>query len=246
MLDLHTLARLIITSLLLVSPTHGFPLWPNTTIPSAFPTACSSPSSTSTAEVAPTCRIFYPTSYRVMNSRYPTWDQTPLHGDRDFFMLLRQRADTFQVATQVQFDGLEDAAPPDSKSSCRLQLQLPEKDMQTIMGPAPVVDVYQVARQVDAAASWSTYEPTVAANSNGSVPAPAVFGSINGSLAAQATMWNQSAGLVDVGTTLCNETLTWQIGMAIDGGDEVNYWDFVGTDPPFNPVQGFRVTTGCS
>ncbi|KAK7181666.1 hypothetical protein DPSP01_012736 [Paraphaeosphaeria sporulosa] len=245
MLSLHTLANLIVTSLLLAPPTTALPLWPNNTTPAAVPTACSSPTSNPTAEIAPACQSFYPTSYRIMNSRYPTWDQTPLHGNQDFVMLLRQRADTFQVATQVQFDGLGDVAPPNSSSTCRLQFQLPAKDMQTVLGPAPVVDVYQVEREAGSPASWSTYEPALAASSNGSISAPRLFGSINGSLAAQETAWNQSVGLVDVGTTFCNATLTWQMGMAIDGGDEVNYWDFIGVDPPFNPVQGFRVITGC-
>lgn len=117
--------------------------------------------------------------------------------------------------------------------------------MQTVLGPAPVVTVYQVAREAGAPAYWFSYEPTVATMSNGSVPAPAVFGTVNGSPLAQETTWNLTQGLMEVGATQCNQTLTWQVGMAGNGGEEVNYWDFVGVDPPYNPVQGFRVVTGC-
>lgn len=245
MLDLHTLANLLAISFLLAPRTSALPLWPNITTPDAPATACSTPTHSPTLATKPTCQIFYPSSYRVMNSRYPAWDQTPLHSAQDFFMLLRQRTDTFQVATQVQFDGLGDAAPPNSSRTCRLQFQLPAKEMQTVLGPAPVVNVYQVAREAGAPASWSTYGPVLAANSSGSVPPPAVFGTVDGAPTSQERAWNQTAGLVDVGTTQCNETLTWHMGMAVDGGEEVNYWDFIGVDPPFNPVQGFRVVMGC-
>jgi hypothetical protein len=233
MLDLHTLANLVITGSLLTSPSTAHPLWANDTAPAGNPTACSAPS----PSPAPSCQTLYPSEYRVMNSRYPTWDQTPLHGQKDFFMLLRQRADTFQVATQVQFDGLQDAVPPNS--TCRLQFQLPAKDMQNTQGKAPIFNVYQVAREAGTPATWNMYEPVAA---NASV---AVFGLVNGTADAQARTWNQTRGLVDIGGTQCNGTLTWQMGMAFEGGEEVNYWDFLGVDPPLNPVQGFRVVTGC-
>ncbi|KAF2448162.1 hypothetical protein P171DRAFT_207096 [Karstenula rhodostoma CBS 690.94] len=230
MLDLHTLANLLIVSFLLAPPTAASPLWPNTTTPAAPPTACSTP----------TCQTFYPTSYSILNSRYPTWDQTPLHGNQDFFMLLRQRADTFQVATQVQFSLPVDNGTENSSSTCILQFQLPSKDMQTVLGPAPVVNVYQVTREAGVPATWDTYEPA----RNASVLVP-VFGAVNGSVEAQQRIWNQTGGLIDVGAGECNGTLTWQMGMAFEGGDGVNYWDFVGVEPPFSPVQGFRVVTGC-
>ncbi|KAL1605106.1 hypothetical protein SLS60_004649 [Paraconiothyrium brasiliense] len=175
-----------------------------------------------------------------MNSRYPSWEQAPLHGQKDFFMLLRQRADTFQVATQVQFSNLQDNVPPDSK--CLLQFQLPTKDTQNTLGTQPIFNVYQVAREAGVPAMWNTYEPAVIAVKNGTVP---VFGQVNGTLEAQQRTWNETAGLVEIGATDCNGTLTWQMGMAYDGGAEVNYWDFLGVDPPLNPVQGLRVITGC-
>lgn len=235
MLDLTTLAKLVTASLLLTSPVKAHPHLSN----ESAPTACNATSSSATI-APPTCQTFYPTEYRVMNSRYPAWDQSPLHSQKDFFMLLRQRSDTFQVTTQVQFTGLQ-VIPPENenKTTCYLQLQLPTKEMQVLLGTQPIFNVYQVEREASVPASWNTYALAV----NSSLP---VFGAmVNGTLEAQGRAWNETGGLVDIGGTRCNETLTWQMGLAFDGGDEVNYWDFIGVSPPVNPVQGFRVVMGC-
>ncbi|KAJ4294034.1 hypothetical protein N0V90_007723 [Kalmusia sp. IMI 367209] len=175
-----------------------------------------------------------------MNSRYANWDQSPLHGQKDFFMLLRQRDDTFQVATQVQWADLAPQVPPNS--SCRLQLQLPTNDMQTTAGAEPIFNLYQVERAAGAAATWNTYEARNATSGSQVVP---VFGQVNGTAAAQEQQWNVTGGIYDIGATACNDTLTWQMGMAFNGGDVVNYWDFLNVAPPATPIQGFRLLNGC-
>lgn len=238
MLSHTTIAYLVAIALLHTHPTTSRPLWPNTTSPNA----CTP--SPPAAAAAPPCPTLYPSEYRIMNSRYPSWDQTPLHAQKDFFMLLRQRPDTFQVATQVQFytpatnttNSTTAALPPNS--TCTLQLQLPPADMQTTAGAEPIFDVYQVSREAGRPASWDTYEKGY----NSSMD---VFGRVNGTREAQERAWEEDGGLVGVGSTACNETLTWQIGMAFEGGAEVNYWDWVDVQMPFTPARGFRVLVGC-
>ena len=195
MFTIPVLAKLITTALLFNLPAKSRPLWSNAT----DPTACVDATPSSTAVTLPLCTTLYPSEYRVMNSRYPSWDQSPLHGDKNFFMLLRQRDDTFQVASQVQFytpnttnacNISESSFPPDSV--CRLQFQLPNPELQTVVGPEPVFNVYQVEREAGAPAFWNTYD----AGFNSSVP---VFVRVNGTLKAQEQMRNISKGLLDLG-----------------------------------------------
>ena len=110
--------------------------------------------------------------------------------------------------------------------------------MENLLGPEPIFNLYQVEREAGVPANWNTYE-------RGHNESLAVFGQVNGTLEAQARARNETGGLLEIGETACNETLTWQMGMAFDGGQEVNYWDFINVEPPLNPVQGFRVVTGC-
>lgn len=235
---IQRLAALIAIGLF-ISPTSSLPTYPNTTTPSAC-SLNSTNMTASTVAMAPLCQTFYPTEYRVMNSRYPTYDESPLHSNKNFFMLLRQRNDTFQVATQIQWSGLAAQIPPNT--TCTLQFQLPTADMQTTAGTEPIFDVYQVEREAGVAATWNTYDPWTNVT-NGTTSS--VFGRVNGTAAAQSDQWNQTGGLYEVGVTDCNDTLTWQMGMAFNGGEEVNYWDFVGVAPPASPIQGFRLLNGC-
>lgn len=184
--------------------------------------------------ISTTCRIYYP-ELRVMNSQYPSYDDSPLHGATDFFMLLRQRADTFQIATRVQFTGI--SLGPDA--SCSLVLQLAAHDLQKVLGPSPVFNVYQVEREAGSAAMWDTYE---ARNFTETLP---MFGQVNGTEPARYMQWKYHGGLYQIGNAKCNDTLTFQMGMAFDGGDQVNYWDFTNVAPPETPVQGFRLMAGC-
>lgn len=238
MLSIQTLANAIVVGLLLTSPTTALPWAGNTTNPTAWANSTTSP----TLPTALPCQTLYPSEYRVMNSRYPGWDQSPLHNQMNFFMLLRQLDSTFQVASQVQFftPGDPNSTLPllAPNSTCHLQLQLPQPDMQTTTGPEPIFNVYQVEREAGVSAFWNSYEP----GHNASVP---VFAQVNGTTEALAEQWNKTNGLVDIGATRCNETLTWQMGMAFNGGAQVNYWDFIDVAPPLNPIQGFRVLTGC-
>lgn len=110
--------------------------------------------------------------------------------------------------------------------------------MQTTAGAEPIFDVYQVSREAGRPASWDTYE-------KGYNSSTEVFGRVNGTREAQERAWEEDGGLVGIGSTKCNETLTWQMGMAFDGGAEVNYWDWVDVQMPFTPARGFRVVVGC-
>lgn len=186
--------------------------------------------------VAPSCQTLYPSEYRIMNSRYPHWDLSPMHGRNDMFMLLRQRDETFQVATQLQFAHVA----TEHNSTCHLHLQLPDAALQTIAGPQPVFNIYQVEREAGSLATWDMYEAK-----NLTEKEPPVFGQVNGTQAARDEQWKTHGGLIDIGPTRCNETLTFQMGMAFNGGDDVNYWDFINVAPPASPIGGFRVVTGC-
>ncbi|KAK3214229.1 hypothetical protein GRF29_28g2443496 [Pseudopithomyces chartarum] len=157
MLSISALAYLIATGLLLTSPTASLPLWTNTTSPAntTFPAICR------LSAAALPCQTLYPSEYRVMNSRYPIYNQSPLHGQKEFFMLLRQRASTFQVASQVQFftpnNSFNSSFPPNA--TCKLQIQLPAHDMQNTLGAEPIFNVYQVERGAGVPATWQTLLP---------------------------------------------------------------------------------------
>jgi hypothetical protein len=53
-------------------------------------------------------------------------------------------------------------------------------------------------------------------------------------------------GVAAINEAQCNETLTFQMGMAFNNINGVpNYWSFVQATPPAWPEQGFRMVWGC-
>lgn len=202
------LLELLTTSHLLVTQGLACPPYPFSNItlnnagtaaatagPTAGPTALTIP----TAAPASLCQTAYPADIRQMNSLFPTYEFPPT----TWFNVLRQTNDVFQVATQIQFQGL-----PNNSSTCQLELELPHLDMTTVLGPSPLITVYQVKREAGAPASWDLYEGDTGNNTN---KATDVFGKVNGDPKALSAT-RENGGLTVVGTALCNETLTFQMG----------------------------------
>lgn len=107
-------------------------------------------------------------------------------------------------------------------------------------GPQPILSIYQVARAPGNIATWSSYEPA-----NLSLHNPLHVGEVNGSAWEQYRIFKYFNGYYDAASVPCNETLTFQIGMAHEGGELlVNSWQFVNTNPPLTPVQGFKIWAG--
>lgn len=178
------------------------------------------------------CQRIYPSDLTVVNSRYPDYDVAHLHDAKRFFMLRRQTLGEGEIATRVQFQGLPSAV---LNKTCRLEFVLPNPELQKIQGTNPSFNIYQVEREADAVATWKTYE------SNGGA---GFFGRVNGELEALERT-RSVGGVAAVNETACAETLTFQMGMAYDGSGLPNYWDFLNTEPPAYPVQGFRIVYGC-
>ncbi|KAF2686415.1 hypothetical protein K458DRAFT_364249 [Lentithecium fluviatile CBS 122367] len=231
----------LLPTTLTTNPYYPYPNGTNSTNPtSPSASGTSVPTPTLSPIPIPPCQTFYPTDLRILNSRYPNFDMSPLHGRDNMFMLLRQLPSTFQIATQVQFTlGPVSPSTYSPNATCHLHLALPLTSTQTIAGPQPIFNLYQVAREAGSLATWDMFEAR-----NVSGWEPAVFGQVNGTAEARDTQWATQGGLYDIGPTRCNETLTWQAGMAFDGGEEVNYWEFINVRPPASPEQGFRVVTG--
>jgi hypothetical protein len=236
-----TMLTTLLTHITLFSSTLATAYYPypnatnqtNTTYPTG--TAYNPPIPTNSPINIP-CQTYYPSELRILNSRYPDFDVSPLHGRNNMFMLLRQLSTTFQIATQVQFQLGSDTPP---NATCHLHMQLPTTETQSIAGPLPVFNLYQVEREAGVTVTWNMFEAK-----NLSEWEPKVFGQVNGTQEARDQQWALKGGVYDIGPALCNETLTWQMGMAFDGGEEVNYWDFFNVAPPASPSQGFRVVTG--
>ena len=191
--------------------------------------SCPYPNTTANATQTPTtktCETAYPSELRLMNSHYPANESAPSR----FFMLLRQSEDIFRVATQVQFQSL-----PKTAYGCQLEMVVPDPNFTNVYGPKPLINVYTVERDVGSGASWNTYE------GDDGIP---VFGTVNGDpeVLKETRKWG---GVVIVNTVECNETLTFQMGMAFPPGALVNYWDFINVNPPATPVQGWRVVHSC-
>jgi hypothetical protein len=184
---------------------------------------------TQTSAAKAVCQTAYPSSLQMLNSRYPNSSYAPTH----FFMLARQASDTLQVAMQMQFTGL-----PPNITCCRLDLVLAAPDFGTIRGPQPIFDVFGVEREINAPATWETYE----GDANGTQAK--VFGTVNGQ-SNKLEEVRKGNKTVTVGSRKCNDTLTFQLGMKFDGGQEVNYWDFTDVAPPAVPVQGWRIVHSC-
>ena len=178
------------------------------------------------------CQRIYPSDLTVVNSRYPDYDVGHLHDANRFFMLRRQTLGEGEIATRVQFRGIPSAA---LNKTCRLEFVLPDPDLQKIQGTNPSFNVYQVDREADTIATWNTYKGNDGAD---------LFGRVNGEQEALETT-KSVGGVAAVNETACAETLTFQMGMAYDGEDLPNYWEFSNVAPPAWPVQGFRIVYGC-
>ncbi|KZM22275.1 uncharacterized protein EKO05_0011369 [Ascochyta rabiei] len=178
------------------------------------------------------CQRVYPSDLTIVNSRYPDYGVGHLHNTTLFFMLRRQILGEGEIATRVQFQGLPSAA---SNKTCRLEFVLPNEKLQKMQGTNPSFDIYQVQGDADAIATWNTYKGSEGVS---------LFGRINGeSEALEKT--RGVGGIAAVNETVCAETLTFQMGMAYDGGNLPNYWDFPNVAPPAWPIQGFRIVYGC-
>lgn len=178
------------------------------------------------------CQRVYPSDLTVVNSRYPDYDIDHLHQAKSFFMLRRQSPGEGEIATRVQFHGLPSK---ESHKTCRLELVLPSEELQKISGTNPSFNIYQVERELDEIATWNNYKGNDGAD---------FFGRVNGEPEALVRT-RGVGGVAAVNETACSETLTFQMGMAYDGGELPNYWEFSNVAPPASPVQGFRIVYGC-
>ncbi|PSN73994.1 hypothetical protein BS50DRAFT_5625 [Corynespora cassiicola Philippines] len=218
---------ILATLLPLALARHPHTVQNETTSTTAPAPACSATAKT----LPPACQTAYPLSLRIMNSRYPAYEYTPLHSETAFFMALRQEPTTFQIATQVQFTGL-----PQDSMTCWLELLAPVPSAQSVKGPRPVLNVFAVERPLGAQANWNTY---------GGGDNKEVFGTVDVGTEAAVEMRRLGGGFLRVGETSCNGTLTFHVAMKYDGGDAVNYWDFVQANPPMGPEQGWRIVHSC-
>jgi hypothetical protein len=178
-----------------------------------------------------------------MNSRYPTHE----FRTTTLFKVLRESNDSFQLASQVQFHDV-----PTSAKKCALLLVFPGPNSTDISGLSPSFNVYQVERAPGAPTSWASsifaqrHIDVAAGNANITGAAPTValgeaVGTMNGDPDAVRRVRDAGSRVV-VGYMECNETLTFQMGMARPGmGPLVNYWDFVDVAPGATPSQGWRV-----
>jgi hypothetical protein len=173
-----------------------------------------------------------PNDLTVLNARYPDYNESRLHDANRLFMLRRQVPEEGEIATRAQFIGLPSH---ESNTTCRLELVLPE--LQMIEGFNPTFNVYQVERDTETISTWKNYVGYSDAK---------IFGQVNGEPEAVARTKAIGGGVAAIGETRCNETLTFQMGMAFNSRDGIpNYWEFVEVTPPAWPVQGFRMVWGC-
>ncbi|KAI8942208.1 hypothetical protein NX059_000292 [Plenodomus lindquistii] len=182
------------------------------------------------------CHEVYPSDLTVINSRYPDYNVDHLHRATQFFMLRRQLPGDGEIATRVSFDDLPSSA---SNLTCRLEFLLPNQELQHISGLNPSFNVYQVERTSSTEiATWTSYEGEMLGGG------ATYFGTVNGE--EEALNRTRSVGSVAaVNETMCNSTLTFQMGMKYNGRFVPNYWEFLNVEPPGWPVQGFRVVWGC-
>jgi hypothetical protein len=174
----------------------------------------------------------FPIDLTVLNERYPDYNTSRLHDASRLFMLRRQVPEEGEVATRAQFHGLPSYV---SNTTCRLEFLLPQ--LQTVKGFNPTFNVYQVEQDTETISTWKNYIGYTDAN---------LFGKVNGEPGALQRTRTIGGGIAAIGETRCNETLTFQMGMAFNSKDGVpNYWEFVEVMPPAWPVQGFRMVWGC-
>jgi hypothetical protein len=181
------------------------------------------------------CNYVYPSDLTVLNERYPNYSEGHLHDASTLFMLRREVSTTLgEIATCVQFQGLPSDA---SNTPCRLEFILPQPELQVLEGSNPTFDTYHIEHDTDSAATWKQF-----VGNNKGVKA---FGRVNGESEAIART-RSVGGVAAVNEMRCNETLTFQMGMAFDSMPGVpNYWSFVRATPPAWPEQGFRMVWGC-
>lgn len=175
----------------------------------------------------------YPSDLTIVNQRYPDHNSSHLHDAKGYFMLRRELGEAGEIATRIQFKGLPLYA---TNTTCRLEFVLPNEERQRIAGFNPTFNVYQIEREAGAIATWNTYR--------GNTGAP-LFGRANGEPEALART-RSVGGVAAINSTRCNETLTFQMGMAFNSkGGAPNYWEFSQVSLPAWPEQGFRVVWGC-
>lgn len=190
------------------------------------------PNSNNTGVIQYKCQYMFPTDLTVLNERYPDYNVSRLHDASRLFMLRRQVPEEGEIATRAQFQGLPSNV---SNTTCRLEFILPK--LQTVEGFNPTFNVYQVERDTDTISTWKNYVGYNDAK---------LFGKVNGEPEALERTRTIGAGTAAIGETRCNETLTFQMGMAFNSREGVpNYWEFVEVTPPAWPVQGFRMVWGC-
>jgi hypothetical protein len=180
------------------------------------------------------CTYIYPSDLTVLNERYPNYNESHLHDANTLFMLRREVPEIGEIATRVQFQNLPSNT---SNTTCRLEFVLPQPELQTIQGFNPTFDTYQVERDTESISTWKQYV--------GNTVGVELFGRVNGE--PEALERTRSAGSVAaINEVQCNETLTFQMGMAFNSINGVpNYWSFVQATPPAWPEQGFRMVWGC-
>lgn len=232
---LTTIAPIILAYLLRSGLTFPYP-FTNTTTPSNDTT----PTPSTTAPLATTapapqyiCSHIYPSDLTVVNQRYPDYNTSHLHEAHSYCMLRREIGTDGEIATVVHFSDLPSYA---SNTTCRLEFILPSPRTQTISGYNPSFDVFQVELEPDAITTWNTY----AANAD----AP-LFGRVNGDDEALERT-RSVGGIAAINETRCNDTMTFQMGMAFDNiNGRPNYWEFAQVSVPAWPQQGFRMAFGC-
>jgi hypothetical protein len=215
--------------------------------PYPFPNSTATPPNTTSNDTMPVqpsplnssgipqyeCHEVYPSNLTVLNARYPDYDEDHLHRATQFFMLRRQLGSSGEISTLVQFTDLPNST---SNYTCRLEFVLPRPELQLIQGTNPSFNVWQVASDVGAVATWNEYS-----QGGGKV----LYGTVNGEEQA-LNRTSSVGGVAAVNETACNETMSFQMGMMYDSvGDAPNYWEFLEVAPPAWPVQGFRVVYGC-
>ncbi|CAI6337273.1 unnamed protein product [Periconia digitata] len=182
-------------------------------------------------------------TYHPINLKMVTTGE-PKDTDRNDYFKAQRSATMPEWATQVQFHGIN--APKDAL--CHLKLRLASKDIQRhtlYMGPRPFLAIYQVPRAPYDEPTWETYEPA-----HTKIYKPTYLKEVNGSYIEQMRIYRFFDAYYDAATVPCNETLTFQIGMAYqepktsDGFDIVNGWEFVDSPPPNDMLQGFKIWVG--
>ncbi|KAH7379416.1 hypothetical protein DE146DRAFT_625887 [Phaeosphaeria sp. MPI-PUGE-AT-0046c] len=191
------------------------------------------PNPNNTTPIEYQCQVLYPNDLTVLNERYPDYNSSHLHDANRLFMLRREIPIEGEIATRVQFQGLP---PKASNTTCRLEFILPQPDLQVIEGFNPTFDVFQVERDTETTSTWRQYVGNSGAE---------LFGRVNGEAKALEKT-RKAGGIAAINSTQCNETMTFQMGMAFNSRDGVpNYWYFVQSTLAAWPLQGFRMVWGC-